>query len=1728
MQNTILKGGQIRQSHNLDIEIIKIQRSTRTLLPSFMHAHNFLRMKMKWYYKWHTYPFTKFLHYVTLVIYLIIIPFALMQISKSPLETKATFSFDYPRWEWANPKPTGDDLNDVSICPDDPNTIYGVGYYGTIIKTENGGETWQEHYSGTEEKLNYVECISRLNVLVTGAGNTLLQNFGNNSTWTERTVGRAVNKIIPIGDNVFISNLYSDDGGVNWHDIVFNNTPAVSLTVAAFNDTHAIGISGNKVYESNDSGRSWSKISDNSGIATSDVEIATFGDNKVILANAIRGIVTVSSDAGRTWRDQFRGQPVLGRCGGMDTFGELGAIVSCASIMYDDETIMITRDGGDSWESIQTNDPISNITVINESTFLKNSSDYYCDPDVESCSFISYDVGESWSENNVEVKSDKKISSNHFISHSGPSIYKTDYNESNRTFSEVNLMENSLSFTPINFPDYTFFYDPINLIKYSSDGKTAFAVGDGKILISEDAGESWRQLASSEGGFSEIVVFENNPDHAIAVGNPLYTIDKVNGQWTATLKVGVSALNAVTMGSDLVVAGSWVSSDTGATWSKPINITCLVPYLIENSASSAHVLCDNTSKTNNRVIKYDRDTDIWSQSTFSTPSESDAFHQFAVFSSGEVLAVDDSDRESVYYCSNILAQTPSWVNTGFRAEASINQISVFPGTKKALVTLSSNYGARKLYTVDITDPDKAQWFTAMETTQFMDGEPFMIKVVDSTKAVMTVTIGRELSFTTGELLYTDDSGQTWTKWPQKTDDDIYDIAYHYDETSNTQNFLALINEGKILWYHAPKIQSDRLMIGFNAFGEYEDQRFIRPEGLRPSNHPITVNAGQLVPATVYAVEDIPEGYNNPPDTSRVRFTTTDPADTNPEVLQLIGGQGITNFQFHTVGKWTISAYDVDGILHTGTSSQVTVLPADPSKLTPTNSTFSSLTGQASAQIVKLQDLYGNDTAYNTEKTVTLSSTTSNSSGRFSTSSSGPWTPTLSFTLPASTNSFTYYYLDYTIGTPTITSSITGITPSTQTATIGQNGVNSTFNLGDDTIAAGSSTTLSLNLHDKSGSDLIGKVVTLTSSRNTASTIDAITASPAVTDSSGNASFTISSNIAGHTTLTLYDQTDQTFITDDLSLTFNPNKVTKIVNATPIPILSNPDNPLSFDLTLKDSYGKDGSGNTATNARGTLTFSSTDKQAVLPSPYTFTSHNAGHHTFSGVYLRTMGNQTINLSYTEGHNNPITLSFSSIVSPSSVSAHESAISSDKTSLKADGQEAATIVVTLTDSFNNPIEDKQVKLQSSRKEDTIVAAGSSSSSTSTSSSPTTNYQLLTTNSDGEAIFRVRSKTPGKSLVGALDVTDSLVLSSTVSLNFRDTNFADTIVNTINPIISNPVVNQVIKKVLKPVSQAAAAAGALTILVQGVATLPSIFQFFAYLFALLGEALGLKRRPKNWGVVFDSISGKPIDLAVVRLFNYDTKALVATRVSDLSGRFGFSVGPGNYFVSVTKPGYLFPVTKNSLSNIARGQSYYVGTPLKIERQMDNLSLTIPIEPIETNLNFFSKAKIISRAISNWVAAHFIYILLPFLLIGIAVYGLTAYVTGEMKYYYIMDIYIAMIGFYTLLKIRSVRNHGLILGQKNKKSNKLQALTDAIVYLFDAEFETLRSEVKADKNGRFTIFAPKGKYYLTSKADGYKMIQDHKTITQNQKHLTKYYEGGIIDLKHPGYINVVVRMEKV
>jgi hypothetical protein len=114
-------------------------------------------------------------------------------------------------------------------------------------------------------------------------------------------------------------------------------------------------------------------------------------------------------------------------------------------------------------------------------------------------------------------------------------------------------------------------------------------------------------------------------------------------------------------------------------------------------------------------------------------------------------------------------------------------------------------------------------------------------------------------------------------------------------------------------------------------------------------------------------------------------------------------------------------------------------------------------------------------------------------------------------------------------------------------------------------------------------------------------------------------------------------------------------------------------PVTFTLTALDAFG-----NVVTNP-GTVHFSSSDAQAILPLDYAFTAADAGRHTFTAT-LRTAGTQT--LAFADTFFTALTATESIMVSPAAAASLQVA----GFPLTTTAGVAQAFTVTLRDAFGN----------------------------------------------------------------------------------------------------------------------------------------------------------------------------------------------------------------------------------------------------------------------------------------------------------------------------------------------------------------------------------------------------------------------------------------------------------
>ena len=85
----------------------------------------------------------------------------------------------------------------------------------------------------------------------------------------------------------------------------------------------------------------------------------------------------------------------------------------------------------------------------------------------------------------------------------------------------------------------------------------------------------------------------------------------------------------------------------------------------------------------------------------------------------------------------------------------------------------------------------------------------------------------------------------------------------------------------------------------------------------------------------------------------------------------------------------------------------------------------------------------------------------------------------------------------------------------------------------------------------------------------------------------------------------------------------------------------------------------------------------------------------------------------------------------------------------------------------------------------------------------------------------------------------------------------------------------------------------------------LAAMMVFVQILVYLLARRLAKPRKPKSWGIVYDTETKRPIANVVARIFEPRYNKLLDTQMTDSKGRYAFMLGPSEYFAVFEKEGY-------------------------------------------------------------------------------------------------------------------------------------------------------------------------------------------------------------------------------
>ncbi len=312
---------------------------------------------------------------------------------------------------------------------------------------------------------------------------------------------------------------------------------------------------------------------------------------------------------------------------------------------------------------------------------------------------------------------------------------------------------------------------------------------------------------------------------------------------------------------------------------------------------------------------------------------------------------------------------------------------------------------------------------------------------------------------------------------------------------------------------------------------------------------------------------------------------------------------------------------------------------------------------------------------------------------------------------------------------------------------------------------------------------------------------------------------------------------------------------------------------------------------------------------------------------------------------------------------------------------------------------------------------------------------------------------------------------------------------------VLDNPDVEYVADQSAVPVmitftalgtANVATAAGAATTgAVGGIGAL-SYLQFFAMQPLML---LSKKQRNK-WGVIYDSITKRPIILAIVRVFDKKTGELKQTKVSDKNGRYQFIVDPGEYYIEVTKDEYKYPsqILYEKEHDEKYVGLYHSGTIVVTEKMI--LNYNIPLDPEKKVLSI--KEELHHQLMHK--AQYGLAIVGPIA----AIISLLINPTWWVAALFAVQVFL-IYSFKQMAIPPKLKNWGVIYNDNTHKP-----ISHAVVRIFDKQYNKLLESQITDSAGRYGFLVTKNNYYITVEKPGFDKYQSEEIQVMSD-------EGGLI-----------------
>jgi photosystem II stability/assembly factor-like uncharacterized protein len=284
----------------------------------------------------------------------------------SPANASAGLNVGHSGWEWSNPLPQGNTLRALDFVG---RTGFAAGDFGTVLRSDDGGQTWTALQSGTTEDLTEIDVPSGEGGVgpVFAAGGCVLVSSYNTFKrlhWAESDT-RCDSPIAGISFGEFRGGGYlyvlTEDGSVyrsgedtladdSWEPVGSvpasvdrdDQSPATSLFF--FDKWIGFATTRKGIYRTEDSGVSWVPVASRSG----GFEGIAFTGDGTGYAVGRGGAVYRTADDGTTWTPTTMDEAVAGL-----TLTSISCFSArCVVTTSDPNRLLQTTDAGDSWNSV--------------------------------------------------------------------------------------------------------------------------------------------------------------------------------------------------------------------------------------------------------------------------------------------------------------------------------------------------------------------------------------------------------------------------------------------------------------------------------------------------------------------------------------------------------------------------------------------------------------------------------------------------------------------------------------------------------------------------------------------------------------------------------------------------------------------------------------------------------------------------------------------------------------------------------------------------------------------------------------------------------------------------------------------------------------------------------------------------------------------------------------------------------------------------------------------------------------------------------------------------------------------------------------------------------------------------------------------------------------------------------------------------------------------------------